>query len=174
MPINRTPRSKQGNPKHLSRSDHGRTIYQVPNKQGRDQSKHGKHGLDPALKSALILLIPMSGLRLLVIFPLNLRWFGLLLISVVYIFAGYLAAMLFFQKAGRLTIRPGTNPAREKSIASAMLLCLGSWAIFVLVVAFTDLAVTDGPNLIWLGPIEFLFAILFGVLGARLKSHSYR
>lgn len=100
------------------------------------QNSRKSSGMDPSLKAALILLVPTAGLRLLVIFWLDLAWVGLLIMSLVYLLSGYLAAVFFFQQCGVMHIREQTDPVGQKGAAAGIVLCLLSWTIFVLVVAF--------------------------------------
>lgn len=144
----------------MPQSSHGPT-------RGQPQSR----GMDPSLLSALILLGPTIVLRLILIFVFDLAWVGLLLLSIVYLFVGYLAAVFYFQSKHVVYLRPNTDPARSKGVIAGMVLCLLSWIGFVLVVALSNqLAIVDGPSLILIGPIEFLESMGLSALGTKLKN----
>lgn len=136
--------------------------------------KYGaRSGLDPALKTALIFLVPTTIVRLILIFALDLAWVGLLLLSIVYLFAGYAAAAFFYQSVRQLSTSRNVETSRSKGVGACMLLCLFSWALFVLIVGLVpSLQIVDGPSLILIGPLEFLEAMALGALGTRLKSHA--
>lgn len=136
--------------------------------------------LDPALRAALIWLLPSLFLRITTT-AIGYSWVGVLLQLVIYIVCGYMAASAYYESIrrnypkGRPTesVRSGAKSGITLGILLSVLLIL-SMFIFVWLIPAGFLGIAGEITLVWLIPVDVLSGLFLGALGGKLSAVNRR
>jgi len=136
--------------------------------------------LDPALRAALILLIPSILFRMVTVY-LGYSLFGTLLQLVVYVLCGYMAATGYYESIRKVyprgrpveSVRSGAKSGITLGILLSILLIL-----LMLIISWLApiglFGLSGGVTLVFLVPVDILGGLFLGALGGKISATSWR
>lgn len=136
--------------------------------------------LDPALRAALILLLPSVLVRILASW-FTYSWVGMLLQITLYITCGYMAAEAYFESIRREFPRGRPKESVRSGAKAGITLGILFSVLIVLLMLLLNWLVPIGvsisalqPGFVFLIPLDVIGGLLLGALGGKMSASTRR